>query len=202
MFHVKHFCNSATNIPIFDNKAGSGHIYAMSSVVDPLIVGGRSVAAVTDAADRAAKQQIVLAAFMRGASYHAAAQAAGITRMTIYNWREADEEYDKAVAAAIQCGTDAMEDEARRRAMGWSEPVFNAKGKKIGEQFKASDRLMEFLLMGRRPEKFRPEKNNIVLNATQNNQTLNAVMSPEVTALLERVAQSKAGGFDRGKGET
>lgn len=51
--------------------------------------------------------------------------------------------------------TDALEAEARRRAVdGVPEPVFH-QGKKCGTVKKYSDRMLEILLKGHRPEKFR-----------------------------------------------
>lgn len=140
-------------------------------------------------------------ALKNGLSMVAAADAAGVSRVAIWKWRRDDEEFAKQVEDAIEAGTDRLEDEAYRRARGWNEPVFNKDGDPIGEKFNASDRLMEFMLSGRRPEKFRPVKTAITVNNNQTNQTLNALMTPEVSALLENVAQAKASGFDRGKGE-
>lgn len=87
-----------------------------------------------DAPKKGAK---ALAALAEGASLTAAAAAEGIGRQTLWDWRKADPEFDAAVLAAIDAGTDQLEDIARQRA---------------AEQ---SDTLMIFLLKGRRPEKYR-----------------------------------------------
>lgn len=66
-----------------------------------------------------------------------AARAAGIGRRTAYDWREADPEFAAAWDEAEQTAADALEAEAWTRA---------TTGK--------SDRMLEILLKGHRPEKF------------------------------------------------
>lgn len=78
-----------------------------------------------------------LDALARTASVTAASQAAGIGRRTAYNWRNADEEFASAWDDALESGTDALEDEAIRRALD------------------GSDTLLIFMLKARRPEKFK-----------------------------------------------
>lgn len=78
-----------------------------------------------------------LSALSRTASVTAASQAAGIGRRTAYNWRDADEAFAAAWDDALESGTDALEDEAVRRALD------------------GSDTLLIFMLKARRPEKFK-----------------------------------------------
>lgn len=55
-----------------------------------------------------------------------ACQVVGINRSTAYRAREADEEFDKAVADALEDGIDRAEQEAFRRAViGFEEPVIH-----------------------------------------------------------------------------
>ena len=55
-----------------------------------------------------------------------ACQVVGINRSTAYRAREADEEFDKAVADALEDGIDRAEQEAFRRAViGFEEPVID-----------------------------------------------------------------------------
>lgn len=83
-----------------------------------------------------------------------AARSAGIGRMTAYDWRAADEAFAKAWDDALEVSVDALEAEARRRAVeGWEEPVFQG-GKDVGTIRRYSDRMLEILLKGHRP-KFR-----------------------------------------------
>ena len=148
---------------------------------------------------REALQRAVIEALALGASYQKAAVTAGVTRRTILNWKNSDEDFAALAADAIEAGADKLEDEAHRRAMGWEEDVYNKDGERVGSQFKASDRLMEFMLAGRRPEKFR-ERKATVINVDSRSQIVNA-LTPEAMQLLEAVAQSRGGGYDKGQGE-
>lgn len=78
-----------------------------------------------------------LAALAEGASLTAAAAAEGVRREVLWAWRKEDPAFDAAVNAAIDAGTDKLEDIAKRRAS------------------ETSDTLLIFLLKGRRPEKYR-----------------------------------------------
>jgi transposase-like protein len=68
---------------------------------------------------------------------HACDQA-GLRRRTIYEWRDDDPAFADAWEQALEIGTHALEDEARRRAMG------------------GSDVLLIFMLKSLRPEKYNP----------------------------------------------
>jgi hypothetical protein len=88
----------------------------------------------------------------RGIPVLTAALLAGFGRDAAYTWREADADFAAAWAAAYAEGSDAIEEEARRRAMdGWDEPVFQG-GEQVGVVRRYSDRLLERLLKGRKPE--------------------------------------------------
>jgi hypothetical protein len=72
-----------------------------------------------------------------------------------YELRASDEKFAAAWADAIEQGTQALEDEARRRAVdGVDEPVFQ-KGELVGHVRRYSDNLLMFLLRGRRPTVYR-----------------------------------------------
>ena len=103
----------------------------------------------------AKKREKFLAALATGLSVSNACSSAGLARRTAYDWRDADPDFAKAWDHAIEDGTDALEDEARRRAFeGAEEPVFY-QGKQVGTVRKYSDTLLIFLLKGRRPDKFK-----------------------------------------------
>lgn len=70
-------------------------------------------------------------------SVTAAAKGAGIARLTAYRERHADALFAQKWEAALELGIDALEDEARARALA------------------RSDLLLIFLLKGARPEKYR-----------------------------------------------
>ena len=67
----------------------------------------------------------------------------------MYGWRREDAEFGKAWDDAYAEGGDAIDEEARRRAVdGWDEPVFRG-GEQVGVIRRYSDRLLERLLKGR-----------------------------------------------------
>jgi hypothetical protein len=81
-----------------------------------------------------------------------AAALAQCGRVTVYAWRQHDPEFAKAWDDAYAAGGDAIEEEARRRAMdGWDEAVFQG-GEQVGVVHRYSDRLLDRLLKGRKPD--------------------------------------------------
>lgn len=89
-----------------------------------------------------------------------AARATGIERSTAYDRRNGHASFAALWDDALEEATDALEAEARRRAYdGWDEPVYGRVGKdqdgQIGLVRKYSDSLMNTLLKGNRPEKFK-----------------------------------------------
>lgn len=80
----------------------------------------------------------------------AACKAEGIARSSYYLWLADDPDFAKAVDDALESGTDLLEDEAKRRAVGLS----------------GSDTLLIFLLKARRPDKYR-ERHTVDLNVRQ-----------------------------------
>jgi transposase-like protein len=101
-----------------------------------------------------AKKRAFLEAFADTGNVSAAARAADVGRRTHYDWLKKDKEYKAAYEAAVEDAADALELEARARAMGEQEPVFDKKGELVGHRKKASDLLMIFLLKGLRPDKY------------------------------------------------
>lgn len=90
-----------------------------------------------------------------GFSVSAAAEQSGQQREWMYKRRARDPQLAVAWDAAIEQGTDRMEDEAKRRALaGVKDPVFH-NGKIVGARLKFSDILLLALLNARRPEKFK-----------------------------------------------
>lgn len=109
----------------------------------------------------ATARETFLANLARGLSVTGSAAAAGLSRSVVYVWQNEDPKFAAAWLDAIEGGTDTMEDEARRRAVdGVPEPIVtmgklvrNADGSVMTVQ-KYSDSLLQFLLKGRRREKF------------------------------------------------
>lgn len=124
-----------------------------------------------------------LAAFSRSGNITAAAEDAGITRQSHYDWIEADDarsEYDPAdpssepgpyrtaFEAATDEAADRLEMEARRRAEeGWREPVFQG-GALVGHKRKYSDRLLLALLEAHHPRFGKHVKHTVEGELTMN----------------------------------
>jgi hypothetical protein len=101
------------------------------------------------------KRAAFLAAFRENGNVSESAKLAGIQRTTHYLWLKTSKVYEDAFNDAREDAADALEKEARRRAVeGVNEPVFY-QGAKCGFVRKYSDTLLIFLLKGNRPEKFR-----------------------------------------------
>jgi len=101
------------------------------------------------------RQAAFLEAYITCATITHAAGMAKITRRTHYNWLTGDKEYQKAFAEAEVAATDALIQEARRRAVqGVSEPILY-KGKVVKTIQKYSDQLLMFLIKGALPEVYR-----------------------------------------------
>lgn len=100
------------------------------------------------------------------------AAAIGVSRQHVHHLRRKKPEFAKRWEAALQEATDALEAEARRRAMeGYQKPVF-FQGKQVGSEPVYSDALLITLLKAHRPEKFRekamdlPPGSEIVITMT------------------------------------
>ncbi len=84
-----------------------------------------------------------------------ACRKARVNRQNAYEVKEHDAQFRAAWDDALNVACDALEEEARRRALkGCDEGVFY-KGKKVAKLIKYSDTLLIFLLKAHRPEKYR-----------------------------------------------
>ena len=84
-----------------------------------------------------------------------AAEAVGLKRQTLYDWRCNDELFAADWMRSLRIGAEALEDIAKVRAFeGIDEPVFH-QGKQVATMKKYSDTLTIFLLKGAMPEKYR-----------------------------------------------
>ena len=103
-----------------------------------------------------AKQAAFLTALVIcGGNKVKAARAARISRTLHYRWHRDDANYRGLFADAELQAAEILEDEARRRAhKGLREPVF-WQGEICGYKQVYSDSLMQFLLRGAKPEKYR-----------------------------------------------
>ena len=101
------------------------------------------------------KKAAFLAAYAECGIVSKACKLAEVGRATHYVWINEDDEYKTAFEEAHRIAIEAMECEARRRAMeGWLEPVFY-QGEECGYVRKFSDTLLIFMMKGAMPEKYR-----------------------------------------------
>lgn len=84
-----------------------------------------------------------------------AAAGAGVPRRTVVEWRLKDSDFKEQWEQAYDEGTDVLEAEAQRRAVeGCDEPIYQ-QGELVGHKRVYSDTLMNLMLQGRRPHKYR-----------------------------------------------
>jgi hypothetical protein len=113
-----------------------------------------------------------------------AAEEAGITPKTSWNWRQKDPAFADAFEKAKGMAAEVLEQEAVRRAFeGVEEPVGWFRGEPGGHVRKYADTLLIFLLKGMMPEKYR-ERTDVNLKGAVAN--LNIAVLPD--ELLARIA--------------
>ena len=79
----------------------------------------------------------------------------GVSRQTVYAWRESDPAFATAWSIAEEHGTGLLEDEAIRRAMhGTNRPVYQG-GKLVGYVRDYSDTLLIVMLKARKPDVYK-----------------------------------------------
>jgi len=95
-----------------------------------------------------------LEAFRRTCNVTTAAEAAGVARRTVYDWRDRYPEFAEAWQEAESEACDRLEAEAWRRAVvGYDRPIYQH-GRLVGHERQFSDRLLLALLATHRPERF------------------------------------------------
>lgn len=145
-----------------------------------------------------------LEALAEGWSVTKAAGLAGVDRRRLYEQRDQDEEFASAWAEAVELGTDALEDELRRRSIdGYDEETFDGKGELVRRVRRLSPQDLITALKARRPEVYR-ENQRVELTGADGGAV--EVTSPNVAAALERfntnierlIARAQSGGAVRG----
>jgi hypothetical protein len=97
-----------------------------------------------------------LEALAAGWAVRHAARLSGVDFRRWYELRDTDEAFAQAWTDAVELGTQALEDEARRRAVdGWDEDYTDGDGKLIRRVRRYDGSLLQTLLKGRRPEVYR-----------------------------------------------
>jgi hypothetical protein len=101
------------------------------------------------------KKAAFLAAYSTLGNLSATERLTGIARQRHHEWVKADPAYLADFLIAQEQAIDALESEARRRAVnGVEKPVYQG-GKLVGSVQEYSDTLLIFLLKGARPDKYR-----------------------------------------------
>ena len=101
-----------------------------------------------------AKRRKFLDALSETGDVSAAAKAAGLARGEALRLREEDETFRSAWDDAHESAVDALEAEARRRALEGDEEDIYYRGEIVGTKTRKSDGMLEFLLKAYRPQKF------------------------------------------------
>ena len=92
------------------------------------------------------------------ANVRMAAEACGFARRTFQEHKKNDREFSEQWDEAMENAVDLLEREAWRRAFEGVKTPQMYQGKVVGVIREYSDRLIEFLLMGNRPEKYGKQK--------------------------------------------
>ncbi len=96
-----------------------------------------------------------LAAYRKNGNVSRSSETAHVTRRTVQLHRHSDPEFAKDMDDAQEEAGDALEQEARRRAVeGTLRPVYQ-QGKEVGQIREYSDTLLIILLQAARPDKYR-----------------------------------------------
>ena len=136
-------------------------------------------------------EAVFLAHLAESGNVSASAKAAGVNRQYAYERRAADPEFAKDWDVALETATDALEAEARRRAMGWEEEQLDDTGDSYRVCHKHSDTLLIFLLKAHRPSKFRDNVKMEVVG--KDNAPL--IQSPEPSVVINALGILASLGF-------
>ena len=139
------------------------------------------------------RQEAFLAAFETAGTISAAAKAARMHRRLHHKWMQTDEAYVERFLMSQEIANEALENEARRRAVeGWKEPVFY-EGEHVGDKPKYSDALLKTLLEGNLPQKYkqRYEHSGDPQNPLQMNFDLGALSDEELRSLNKIIDASE-----------
>lgn len=114
----------------------------------------------------------------------------GLPRDTVYGWKKKYPEFSAAWDSIIEEWVDVAERELFRRAVdGTQKEIYNKAGELVATQIEYSDRLLEFLLRGRRPERWNPVSK--VAPTTPDGKSPYALASPDdLRALITRLASN------------
>ena len=101
------------------------------------------------------REEKFLATLRETCNVRESAEAAGVRRRRVYEWREKDEEFRAAWEEAEQEAADKLEREAWRRGVEGVDKPVTFRGKITTTYKEYSDRMLELLLKGHRGHKYR-----------------------------------------------
>lgn len=118
-------------------------------------------------------REVFLSHLRKTSNISESARVAVVSRRAVYEWRDADPDFAAAWDDAIDEATDALEAEARRRALDGHEEYVISMGQIVRDpetgkplkQRKFSDSLTTLLLKAHRPEKYR-ERHDVEQRST------------------------------------
>ncbi len=154
---------------------------------------------VTHMGDTLKKKEEFLGHLAGGNTVVVAAQGIAVSRKTVYEWRDKDPAFRAAWEQALEDGTQALEQEAFRRAVRGVEEPIHYRGRKVDSVRRYSDTLLIFLLKGRRPEIYRDrvEHSGAVLNlADLDPNQFTPEQAEVIHAHLKALRDALAGGPD------
>ncbi len=103
----------------------------------------------------AIKKKALVRAYSTTGRITAASRAVGISRRTVYRWRDRDEGFAWAMADALAEYVEMLEAEADRRAVEGVERPIYYRGKVVGTKRVYSNRLLMFRLKALKPDVYR-----------------------------------------------
>lgn len=152
------------------------------------------------------KRRLFLRAFAVRGIVAEGCRAAGVSRAAVTHWRETSEWFETLYAAAIEEAADRIESEAIRRAVdGYDEPVVyqgmvsvvvdpETGRERMLTVRKYSDALMQTILKGARPEKYRDNHKVEVTGGGGGVLIVPAAVDPESWARAAREQQARYAG--------
>lgn len=143
-----------TKQPFFDHDSGSFEDCASRLAAGGVFYG--RMANRTKRTDRVKEK--FLTVLRQTCNVSEAARSAGIGRRTAYEWRDSDEAFAADWEDAEQEAADNLEREAWRRGVEGVDKPVTYQGEITATFKEYSDRMLELLLKGHRPEKYKDRR--------------------------------------------
>jgi hypothetical protein len=136
------------------------------------------------------EREAFLNALREGYSVTHAAKPTGHARQRFYELREEDEAFAAAWQDAWEAGTDLLEDELRRRAMGYDEVTYDGEGKVLRRVHRYDTPAIVMALKARRPDVYRENVARVELTGRDGGPVeLEAGYKPTTLADVVRLAR-------------